>query len=213
MIGHDYRGFFLVVDGIDGSGKTTLCKCIQDILESKGIPTFLTVEPSGSEVGQLIRRYLRKELPAPSENTLGCLFVADRMLHIEREILPALNDGKVVICDRYAPSGFAYNGSGTLEDLDWTTALHERVIPADLTIILNPPLEVVLQRMVSRGKDPEHYETREKLQKSKSLYEWAARNLPAQVSRSTLLLGLNLSPTPEETAQMVADQVLDLWRR
>ncbi len=104
-------GFFITVEGIEGSGKSTLAKGLYNKLKEKGFPVLLTWEPGGTGVGEKIR-----EILLFSENlspwTELFLFLASRKEHVEKKILPALREGKIVICDRFDDSTIAYQGFG-----------------------------------------------------------------------------------------------------
>ena len=133
------KGFFIVFDGIDGSGTTTHSKLLSDWLKQK-YEVFLTKEPSNNEIGNLIRTYLNTSLP-PAVDAL--LFAADRALHCE-EIQKALDKDKIVISDRYIDSSFCYQGVDLNED--WIELINKFTIRANLTIILDVKPEIALNR-------------------------------------------------------------------
>src|SRR5512137_26082 len=103
------KGLFLVIEGLDGSGKTTQTHLLAQKL-SKNYPVNLTAEPSRGKIGTFIRQcclYEDKRLPIEAE---ALLFAADRIEHLQKEIKPAIDEGKIVICDRYIYSSLAYQG-------------------------------------------------------------------------------------------------------
>jgi dTMP kinase len=137
-------GMFVTLEGVEGTGKSTLtARLISDLIEL-GIPAIATREPGGSSIGAPIRALLLDpDLPALNPHTEALLFAADRAQHVAELITPALDDGKIVICDRYIDSSAAYQGVGRDLGVDeirrislWGT---QNRIP-DLTILidLNP---------------------------------------------------------------------------
>jgi dTMP kinase len=102
---------FIVFEGIDGSGTTTQLKRLASRLQAAGVPAFATAEPTARPEGQLIRRILKGELHA-DPGTVAFLFAADRHEHLHgaEGILQRLQQGQVVICDRYVLSSLAYQG-------------------------------------------------------------------------------------------------------
>ncbi len=104
-------GFFITVEGIEGSGKSTLAEGLYNKLKEKGFPVFITHEPGGTETGEKIREILLfSETLSPWTELF--LFLASRREHVEKKILPALREGKIVICDRFDDSTIAYQGFG-----------------------------------------------------------------------------------------------------
>jgi len=100
------QSIFIVLDGIDGSGTSTHCKLLAGFLSLKGLKTYLTQEPSNSDVGKLLRTYLRNDnIPASTD---ALLFAADRVLHYHKDIIEKLEEGYVVVSDRYLESSIAY---------------------------------------------------------------------------------------------------------
>ncbi len=133
------KGIFIVIDGIDGSGTTTHSKLLADWLKTEKL-VLLTHEPSENEIGKLIRRLLKTPLPAAVD---ALLFAADRVLHTE-EIKNALNEGKIVISDRYLESSICYQGVELYEE--WIFVLNKHAMSPDITIILDIEPEIGLKR-------------------------------------------------------------------
>jgi len=99
------KGFFITFEGIDGSGKSTQIRKLAKFLEDNGFDIIITREPGGSVRGEEIRNLLLQgEVDRWSAETEILLFTAARRDHLERIILPALQDGKIVICDRFSES-------------------------------------------------------------------------------------------------------------
>ena len=150
---------FIVLEGPDGAGTTTQAKILEDRLEVEGYDVVFTKEPTDSQYGRKIREAsVGEELALPPEE-FHKLFAEDRAEHVGSLIMPALNDGKIVVCDRYIPSSFAYGESSGVEyDLiaEWNSAFP---VP-DLTIFTMPPLEVCQERL-ARRKETDALEGRE----------------------------------------------------
>jgi dTMP kinase len=105
------RGKFIVFEGLDGSGKTTQLKLLSKRLEERSGEgsVFVTREPSDNPVGSLIRSALRGEISLEA-GTIALLFAADRCEHLAGEIIPNLERGRAVLCDRFYLSNLAYQG-------------------------------------------------------------------------------------------------------
>src|SRR5262249_12921185 len=149
---------FIVLEGIDGSGTTTQLPRLQAHLEARGRPVHATREPSGGPVGRLLREILlgRHALPdgAPADGlAMALLFAADRRDHLRREIEPALAAGEDVVSDRYLMSSLAYQGEEA--ERAWVAELARGVRPADLTLLLDVPVEVAAQRRAAAGRATE----------------------------------------------------------
>ncbi len=163
---------FIVFEGLDGSGLSTQAFELKKWLEKKEYEVYLTKEPTDGLIGSLIRGVLRKELKVDAK-TFALLFAADRMLHINNTILPLLNDGVIVISDRYRLSSYAFQ---SLElDLDWLKKINEKSITPDLTFIIdNPPL-ICVRRIQKQRFHIELYEEIEKLEKIRESYHKLAK--------------------------------------
>ena len=139
------KGAFIVLEGGDGSGKTTQTRSLHTALSHKGYKVHSTAEPSRSTVGRLIRRrILHGKKASPEVEAL--LFAADRFLHLESEILPALADGKIVVCDRYMYASLAYQGAQGL-DSQWLREINRFAVKPDLALYLDVPAEVGMSRI------------------------------------------------------------------
>lgn len=149
------RGKFITFEGADGSGKTTQIEKIKAYLEAQGHNCILTREPGGSDLGNKIREIL---LHYDGEVDSLCellLYMADRAQHVKTVILPALNEGKTVLCDRYTDSSVAYQGYARGLDIERIIKLNEIAtdgIEPDLTIVFDVETEVAMQR-VGETKD------------------------------------------------------------
>jgi len=143
------RGVFICIEGIDASGKSTQARWLVRNLRRRGFDAIYTTEPSKSEVGSFIRRYIlqrKRRVPAVVE---ALLFAVDRVDHVESKIEPALESGKIVVSDRYVYSSLAYQGAAGL-DVGWIEQINRMALPPDLAIYIDVPPEVVVKRMRRR---------------------------------------------------------------
>jgi dTMP kinase len=152
---------FLTLEGIEGVGKTTHCEYLRSYLEGHGRKVVLTREPGGTGVGEQIRNILLYRRPGYSvnERTELLLMFSARQQHVAEVILPALKAGKVVISDRFTDSTYAYQGGGHRIPGNEIRALERWVqkgLKPDLTILLDVPVRVGLERAGIRGNDPEY---------------------------------------------------------
>jgi len=149
------RGFFLTFEGLDGSGKTTQIKKLTAWLEANGRQVTVTRQPGGTVIGNRIRDLLldsRTQNLAPRAE-LGLMF-SDRAQGIAEVILPALEAGHVVVCDRYTDSTEAYQGGGRQLGSEIVVKLHDAMcggLQPDLTILLLPDFDASLARARRRN--------------------------------------------------------------
>lgn len=151
------KGFFLVVGGIGGSGKTTLCKAFAKYFEEQGIDHITTFEPGGTPAANYLRKLCREGLPGCEELTpmaQAMLFNAARAQHVEKVIRPALAEGKVVICDRYVETTYAYQGAAMGVSIFNLSQVHHYGIglDPDLTFIIQGDEEVFMARLSPEEK-------------------------------------------------------------
>src|SRR5687767_13565958 len=111
------RGILIAIEGIDGSGKTTLAKNIFSSLEQRGFNTTLTREPGDSELGKQVRQLVCAQNISISPKAQYLLFAVDRAQHFTERIIPALRNNSIIICDRLSDSSLAYQGYGNGLDI------------------------------------------------------------------------------------------------
>ncbi len=154
------RGYFITFEGLDGSGKTTQLRRLASHLEQQGHKVVTLRQPGGTALGDRIRAIL---LDSNSEAALGpiapnaemALMFADRAQSIAQIILPALDSGAIVLCDRYTDSSEAYQGGGRQLGSERILAMHAAAcdnLQPDLTILLLPSLEISLKRARRRNQ-------------------------------------------------------------
>lgn len=150
------RGFFLTFEGLDGSGKTTQLRKLEEWLKDRGHPVTVTQQPGGTHIGKRIRKLLldsRTENLAPRAE-LGLMF-SDRAQTIAEVIAPALDAGHVVLCDRFTDSTEAYQGGGRELGSEVVLKLHDAIcgdLQPDLTILLLADFDASLKRARRRNE-------------------------------------------------------------
>jgi len=206
----DTEGKLLLItlEGIDGSGKSTLHQMLQELLADLD-PVF-TREPGATWVGESVRRAIAEQIDPITEATL---FVADHAAHIAKIIRPALADGKLVISDRYSDSRYAYQ-TVTLKGVipqpeDWLRAMHDgwSIVP-DKTFLCVLPIDEALSRLKPQNKR-EHFEKRDVLENVQNNYLIFARRDPSR------FIIVDAMKEKDEIAMFVADsirQILQLSR-
>jgi|TARA_B110000977_G_scaffold21036_1_gene25121 dTMP kinase len=156
------KGSFITFEGIDGSGKSTQARKLAEHLQAQGRDVILTREPGGSEGAEEIRTLvLQGEPDRWSAETEILLFTAARRDHLERTILPAIDAGKVVICDRFADSTRMYQGLSRGDLRGTVDQLHKLMIgrEPDMTILIDMDSDAGLSRALSRQGVEERFET------------------------------------------------------
>jgi len=156
------RGGFLVLEGVEGAGKTTQGRLLAEWLESCGVSFTLAREPGGTEVGEAIRNVVqeRVELEVPHETEL-LLYLAARSAFVKEIALPVLERGELLIADRFSMSTYAYQGYGRGLDLDEVRRLDRfatgGLVP-DLYVVLDLPVEQGRARQRAEGKEEDRLE-------------------------------------------------------
>jgi dTMP kinase len=155
------KGAFICIEGLDGCGKTTQAKLLAKKL-GKSHNAVYTAEPSRGKIGTYIRNsylYGEKRLSIVLE---ALLFAADRIEHVETEVIPALNEGRLVISDRYVYSSLAYQGAAGLS-LDWIEKVNEHALQPDLAVFIDVNPEAVVNRLKPKKSVMETLETQKKV--------------------------------------------------
>jgi len=147
-------GLFVTFEGIEGCGKTTQIHLAADYLDKRGIPCLRTEEPGGTALGRKLREMLLNRGPfiLYAETEL-LLFAAARAQHVREVILPALEEGKVVLCDRFADATLVYQGYARGLDIEAIRFLNAFVTDSlrpHLTLLFDLPVEVGLNRARER---------------------------------------------------------------
>ncbi|MCW4031229.1 MAG: dTMP kinase [Candidatus Bathyarchaeota archaeon] len=158
------KGKFICIEGLDGSGKTTHAHLLVRNLQNKGFEAMYTTEPSRGEYGQFIRASVlqgEKRVPRVVE---ALLFAIDRFEHLEKDVKPALDEGKIVVSDRCVYSSLAYQGAAGL-DLEWIEEINRFALPPDLVLYIDVLPEVVVKRIRRKKSVMEKLETQRRVKK------------------------------------------------
>jgi len=194
----------ITLEGIDGSGKSTLHASLRELLTDLD-PVF-TREPGATWVGDSVRRAIAEQIDPITEATL---FVADHAAHLATVVRPHLAEGKIVISDRYIDSRYAYQ-SVTLQKIIpdpevWLRAMHNgwTIIP-DKTFLCVLPIDEALTRL-KPDSQREHFERRETLEKVQNNYLSYAKAEPSRFVIVDAML------PPGTVAEFVADAIREMW--
>jgi dTMP kinase len=193
------KGFFICIEGLDGSGKTTQAQILTERL-SKSHNVIYTAEPSHGKIGTFIREsclYEEKRLPTEAE---ALLFAADRIEHVQNEVAPALVEGKLVICDRYIYSSLAYQGSAGLS-LAWIKTINARALQPDFCIYIDVSPERVMERLRRKKSVMETLEIQQKV-----------REIYLKFVEEGELIRVDGDQPKEEVAAALYSKVLDLLK-
>lgn len=208
------RGLFLTLEGVDGCGKSTQLSRLTKYLEEKGLDVLLTREPGGCAISEQVREMLlspeNKEMSAETEMLL---YAAARTQHITEKILPALEAGKVVLCDRYLDSSIAYQGYGRqlgeerVRQANWYA--QERCMP-DATFLLLLEVERSFER-IQKGRD--HTDRLE--QEGRNFFERVDFGFHALAQKEERVRIIDASGNVEQVwaeLREKVDEVLEQWQ-
>jgi dTMP kinase len=209
-------GRFVVFEGLDGAGTTTqvvsLRRRIEDLASpGESCPVYVTREPSDGPIGLQIRMVLEHRIKTDPA-TLAALFAADRMDHLTHRcgkggIVAHLRSGVHVLSDRYYLSSFAYQGMSL--DWNWLWDMHARCIRPDMTLFLDVPVDVCLERIAARrGDRTDLFENRNALTSARSSYLGAIHRL-RQAGDAIEVVDGNASP--EQVHELIWEKVQKLF--
>lgn len=185
---NNYGGLYIVLEGIDGSGKTTQVENLYEYFESQGKEIVKTKEPTREgSIGELVHQILQKKVDIPRV-ALQYLFAADRQVHLETKVIPALKEGKVVISDRCFWSSLSYGLSDMdekeIKDIDLVIysllSLYHQFLVPDFTLYLDISVKEAMDRISKEAKVKEIYEKREALEKVYEGYQWLLKKFPEE---------------------------------
>ncbi|HUQ85699.1 MAG TPA: dTMP kinase [Candidatus Limnocylindrales bacterium] len=187
-----YKGQYIVLEGIDGSGKTTQIDLLYEYFRKQGKEVIRTREPRKDEglIGELIQKILNGKTKVPSV-AIQYLFSADRGMHHEELILPALKAGKIVISDRCFWSAVPYGVLDLEQEFTDNTAkyilvsqsilsMYHQFTAPDITFYLDIPVNRAMDRLDKKPHDKEIYEEEKKILKAKEGYDWLLKEFPRE---------------------------------
>lgn len=200
-------GVLISLEGIDGCGKTTQARLLQERLAREERPHRLTREPGGTPAGEMIRRILlENKCPLGLEAEI-LLYMAARAELAERVLRPALAAGEMVICDRYIDSTVAYQGYGGGGDLSWIRGLNEKVTAGaapEFTFLLDLPVAAAARRRGGGGGDRIEERERSFHERVRRGYLTLARREPERI------VILDALASPEELHRAIWERVSGL---
>jgi dTMP kinase len=176
------KGIFICIEGLDGSGKTTHAHRLVQNLQKSGFEAVYTTEPGRGALGKFIRESVlqgEKRVPRVIETVL---FAVDRLEHLEKEVKPALKEGKIVVSDRCVYSSFAYQGAVGL-NLDWIKEINRFALPADLVLYIDVPPDVVVKRIRRKKSVMERLDIQRRVKKVYLKFVDKGRLLPIDGDR------------------------------
>lgn len=214
------RGLFITFEGLDGSGKTTQIKRLSAWLQHRGLESIVTRQPGGTATGDRIRAILldSRSTGLASMTEMALMF-ADRAQAIAEVIQPALEDGKIVVCDRFTDSTEAYQGGGRQLGSEIVLELHRVIcgnLKPDVTILLLPSLSASLARARRRntreeaqtGKDENRFEL-EKDAFHRRVWEKYHEIAKREPDRVVLIEGdLNIDEIHERIVEALSEKLL-----
>ena len=149
------RGLFITVEGGEGAGKSTAMAFLEPALREAGVDLLCTREPGGTRLGERLREILLAPAESPVDPMAELLMIfAARAQHISERVLPALQRGQWVLCDRFTDASYAYQGAGRRlgdEKISLLEDLVQGELRPDLTLLLDAPVELGLERARGRG--------------------------------------------------------------
>ena len=200
------KGYFITFEGADGCGKTTQIELLNNFLNQKGIETLMTLEPGATDLGKNLRQILLHYEKPVSDEAEMFMYLADRAQHTQMVIKPALEDNKIVLCDRYTDSTVAYQGYGRGTDIEQINTLNEiatKGLKSDLTLLFDVESEVAQSRL-GKTKDRLESQGMEFHKKVREGYIDIARKNPSRVKI------VNANATIEEVFSNVKEIVGEL---
>lgn len=171
-----YKGKFIVVEGIDGSGSTTQAEYIHQFLRLRKMRSHRTNEPTNYLIGGLIRSWLTGDWSSSPE-CLQLLFTADRAHHIEKEIIPLLKKGVSVVCDRYWFSTIAY-GALDIPNTTLLEKINKQFLQPDIVLYVRVSPKEAMRRLRAGRNSFELFEKEKQLMKVAKEYARFAKKLP-----------------------------------
>jgi dTMP kinase len=212
------RGKFITFEGLDGSGKSTQLEKLARSLRAHGLSVTITREPGGTSAGEKIREVLLHSATSGlSPLTEMALMFASRVQHIHEIILPALGEGRIVLCDRFTDSTEAYQGGGRKLGSKAVLQLHEILcggLQPDLTILLDNEVAFSVER--ARRRNLKKRPGRAEKEKDENRFEQENRGFFGRVRHTYLAIAarepqrvhvINARGTPSETHAVIMELV------
>ncbi len=200
------KGKFIVLEGVEGAGKSRQCSLLVDALNANGCPAVLTREPGGAPLAEALRRLLLDPAYSPDAISELYMYSAARRDHLNKAVFPALDDGKVVVCDRFTYSTLAYQGYGRGLDIDFIRKVNACTITpltVDLALFIDVSPEVGFAR--KGGADRSDRLERENSEFFDRVYD----GFKAMCAAGELV-SVSADGTKEQTAQKIYKAVMQI---
>ena len=200
-------GKFISIEGVEGAGKSTQVRFIQDYLTSLGKTVVVTREPGGTELSEKIRNLLLEPSPNSMDNDTELLLMfASRAEHVSKVINPALHRGDWVLCDRFLDATYAYQGAGRgiqrqriQQIADWTL----KGLTPDLTLLFDLPVELGLERVLERKGEMDRFE-QEKINFFKKIRKSYLKSAKAEPNRIKIVdASLSITKIQKQLIQLI----------
>ncbi len=174
------QGLLIDIEGLDGSGSSTQVALFSEYLKIRGKRVLQTKEPTDNVIGGLIRGVLTGSLPKIPSDCLQFLFAADRSHHIDRLIVPALQQNRIVVIDRYLWSTVAFGGVDL--DREWLLQMQKNFLKPDFSFFIKLDPERCVERITDSRFDIELFEKVNKLKTVWKNYLWLAEKFPEKIA-------------------------------
>ncbi len=203
------KGFFIAFEGADGCGKSTQVRLLAEYLESLGIDVLRTREPGGCPVAEEIREIvLSKDDKKMEAVTEAMLYAAARAEHVRQVIKPAVEKGRLVICDRYLMSSLAYQGYGRQLGAEAVRKINEPAVDGclpDVTVFINVPPEYAFKRMNEQ-------KTRDRLEREEMPFHERVFRGFIELSKSENVLPVDAQGTKAETHELIKQKIMPILK-
>lgn len=202
------KGKFIVIEGLDGSGKTLQARKLVEHLRQRGYKVSFSFEPTNGPIGSIIRQAVLGRIQIDSY-TLAAMFAADRLDHVFNPVngvLKHINDGIIEISDRYDLTSYAYQTVSV--DEDWVWQLNSRTIRPDLTIFLDVDPKECYRRLMRSQVDDELYHKAEHLEEARERYLEAT----AKLSKQEPIVTINGNADSKEVGRNVIAAVTEFLK-
>ncbi len=198
------RGLFVSVDGPSGAGKSTIVQHLAQLLVASGEDVHVTAEPSTGPIGSLCRELTE----TTTGHALACLYAADRYLHLEAEVRPNLEAGRLVLSDRYVPSSLVMQRFDGIDPV-FLWQLNAEADRPDLAVILEADPEIISERLVERGPHNRFQLSPGSSHAEVHFYRQATERL-IQAGFDVLRVDVNQWPS-EQSAALIRDRLLSFF--
>jgi dTMP kinase len=203
------RGFFIVFEGADGCGKSTQARFLAEHLESLGLDVLRTREPGGCPVAEEIREILlskdEKKMEAVTE---AMLYAAARAEHVRQVIKPAIENGRLVLCDRYLLSSLAYQGYGRQLGVETVRKINEHAVDGclpDVTVFISVPPEYAFKRMNEQ-------KVHDRLEREEMPFHERVFHGFIELSKSENVLSVDAQGTKYETHEIIKQRIMPILK-